>query len=340
MTFRQQSLLALLLAAAVGAGAQEPPAGPPAPKPDPARRSALMVDDMGGELRAEAPAIKEHMNRIDAELKLLDRAAMKGTDWAKEWAGTYYEGDGLGENASIHLAPKSGIAFLNYGCLGLYGGDHGEVVETLPDGLRLKLAFGDRRNSFLSERVYFVRWGGEHFLVPEWLMPEMVNNYNRGGSARSSMYGIPRLVREDAPHRTFITPKGRPELPQRFARLLLTKPVELKVSKVSPPATRRVTGNVQGSSCTIDFEGGSDKGIYVGMKFRYPKGVVLASGEIRITSVTPTTSTGAFAAFFGDGEKPNVPAVGETVSTSDDDSVSTEPADDAIKPEAPKAPPK
>jgi len=306
----------------------------PLPKPDPARRSPLMADDMGEDLRAEEPRIKDRVQLIDIELKHLDRAALKDSDWAKEWAGDYYEGDGLGENVSVHLAPKAGIAFLNYGCLGLYGGDHGEVVEALPDGLRLKLAFGDARISFLSERVYFVKWADQRFLVPEWLMTRFINDYNQGGYARAAMYGIPRLTNEGQPRRMFAaaTPEGRPELPPKFAKLLHTKPAALRVTKVSDPTSRTVTGPVNSRACTIEFQGGADQGVYIGQEFRFPKALAAASGFIRITAVAATTSTGEFVAFYSGSEKVTVPTVGESISTSDE---SPDNRPEPIKPEEP-----
>lgn len=319
MMSRPHILITLALAVCTSLIARAEPAAAPASKPDPACRSAMMIDSLREKLAAEEPRIKEQMNRIDAELKALDRATLNNTDWAKEWAGEYYEGDSLGTNVTIRLAPKAGIAFLNYGCLGLYGGDHGEIVQSLPDGLQLKLTFGDDHNSYLSERIHFVRWGDERFLVPAWLLPEFVNNYNRGGYARSAMYRIPRLIRNGQYHRWFSTPQGLPELPPEYAKLLMSAPVNLKVTAISPLTTRHVTGNVNRASCEIQFEGGSDKGIYIGMTFRYPKDLGLPVGEILITSITEAASTGRFVAFISGDQKVRLPEVGETISTTDDE---------------------
>jgi len=277
-----------------------------------------MADDMGGDLTAEEARIKDRKELIEIELKHLDRAGLKDSDWAKEWAGTYYEGDGLGENVSVYLAPKAGIAFLNYGCMGLYGGDHGEIAEVLPDGLRLKLAFGDARNSFLSERIYFVKWADQRYLVPEWLMTKFINDYNQGGYARAEMYGIPRLVTEGQPRRRFRAPDGRPELPAKYAKMLHTKSAILTVTKVTDPTSRNVTGQVNARACTVEFQGGSDQGVYIGQEFRFPKAITTSGGFIRITAVAAATSTGEFTAFYSGGESVRVPAVGETISTSDE----------------------
>lgn len=286
-----------------------------------ARRSALMADALGERLRDEEPRIKVRIGEICAELDQLDRAAPKEAGWAKEWAGAYYEGDGLGTNVSIYLAPRAGIAFLNYGCMGLYGGDHGEIVEALPDGLCLKLVFGDAHKSFLSDRIYFVKWGPRRYLVPDHLLLRFVNNYNQGGYSRREMYGIPRLRRDgdqDDPV-YYEEPPGRPELPAPFAGLLSSGPIALKVTRVFDLESKGVTGDVQARRCQLEFERGSDHGVFVGMECDYPKGFSGVAGTITITAVTPTTSTGQYRVYYaGDDANIKLPTVGETILTTDD----------------------
>src|SRR5690242_13014799 len=59
------------------------------------------------------------------------------------WAGNYYEGDGLGVNVNLSLAPKSGFSFTWYGCLGLYDLNYGPAVES--DG-KINLIFTFRND--------------------------------------------------------------------------------------------------------------------------------------------------------------------------------------------------
>lgn len=289
------------------------------PTSQPARRTGSMTADARTALRTEEPKIKDRFKRIGEEIEKLDPKALKDGDWAKEWAGRYYEGDGLGTNVSIAIAPKSGVAFLNYGCTGLYGGDHGEIVESTPDGLTLKLVFGSAKNSYLSERIYFVRWGEERFLVPDWKLLELVNNFNRGGYACTSMHGIPRLTPPgESGHRPIDPiPDGKPELPPQFSKLLLASPVDLIVKNVTlkpVPPGKQIVESLDG---TLEFEGGSAKGVFVGMEFDVPRGDNEDFGTIRITRVDTGTSSAEFDVFAGRNKSPRPPKVGDRIPTGE-----------------------
>ncbi len=258
------------------------------------------------------------MAQITEELKALDRAALKDTDWDKEWAGEYYDGDGLGRNFTIRLAPKSGIAATNYGCLGFYGGDHGTIVEVLPDGLKIKPVLGADNYGMLDERLYFVRWGDRRYLVPEYSMMKLVNNYNEGGFARSGMYSIPRLHTPGASYHGYdAAPDGKPALPAKYAKLLHDTPITLKVTKLSKIVKKGVTTGVQGYFADIEFDGGAENGVYEGLEFKYGKFAVgVTTGTIRVDHVDLRTCTGKLTAFGGPDQTFTPPALGEQVSTA------------------------
>lgn len=190
--------------------------------------------------------------------------------------------------------------------------DYGETVEVLPDGLRLALRFGSAANSYLTERVYFVRWGQQRYLVPDWLMIELANNYNRGPAFRGKMFGILRLESEGLSR----VREGVPEVPREFAKWFLPGEVELKVVDASVPAGSAV---LEGRKVcyTIVFEGGADRGIYEGMRIRYPKGMTEFQGEILITAVTERGCVGEFSTWIGAGARVVPAAIGETISTFD-----------------------
>ena len=85
------------------------------------------------------PTVEARRKEIEKELKALDRTKLKADDWAKEWAGTYSTGDGLGMNVRIAVAPKSGITYTWHGCQGLYDANHGEIVEATKDCLTVRV---------------------------------------------------------------------------------------------------------------------------------------------------------------------------------------------------------
>jgi hypothetical protein len=263
----------------------------------------------------EKAALDARERRIDAELKSLDRMALKDDDWAKQWAGSYYTGDGLGMNVLIKIAPKGGLTYTWNGCMGLYDANHGDVVETFRDGFRLKLAIDESASiyRFLSSRVYFVKWGDRRYLVPESQMIKLVNNFNEGGLGRSMMIGMP-LKFEGEVHRRWgdEAPAGRPELPERFASLIVEKGAELKVVKVESRPVRNVTGNVDVSESLLELSGGTEQGVFVGMELKYQRGN--SFGSVKITRVDAKTSTGSLTIFFSQGEKPLLPEVGAQLS--------------------------
>ncbi|CAN5674690.1 hypothetical protein BH11PLA1_BH11PLA1_19290 [soil metagenome] len=264
---------------------------------------------------AEEPLIKERRARIEAELLALDRDALPDSDWAKEWAGTYHA---RLMKVYICLAPKAGITLLNYTCTGLGSVDHGDVCMVHPDGLDLSLKFGFAENRMLSERLYFVRWGDERFLVSEHLLLEMVNDYNQGGLSRELLLSIPRLVSPALPERWRPPPAGRPDLPPAYARLLHDDPLPLKVTaitKIIGPATRGERG------WTVELAGGTDQGVFAGMEFRNPSYRAGRSGTYRVTRVDTTSCTAEFSSYHGVSPAP----VGSVVYTGETERLSSEP---------------
>jgi hypothetical protein len=265
-------------------------------------------------MRHEEPRIEERSKRIEQELKELgDRSQLKSDDWAKEWAGTYYTGDGLGMNAVIRIAPKGGVAYTWHGCMGLYDANHGDIVETFPDGLRVKLVIPPDLSTyeFMSERLYFVKWGDRRYLVPEAQMQKLVNNYNEGGFAREEMYSIPRRIVGENWHARTPVPPGKPELPARYAKLLLGNPVTIKITAVKKHQPRTVTGPVKLAEFELDLDAGTDKGVFVGMEIPYRSG--LSFGQVEVESAAEHTSKGRLRVFYGETGAPGEIKAGDTL---------------------------
>src|SRR5262245_42900344 len=71
------------------------------------------------DIEVEEPRLKARRARIVKELESL------GTP---DWAGTYYQGDGLGTNVTLVLAPEGGATYTWTGCLGLYDCNQGNIA--------------------------------------------------------------------------------------------------------------------------------------------------------------------------------------------------------------------
>lgn len=268
-------------------------------------------------IEQETPELEARRERIESELKALDRKKLPKDDWARDWAGTYYTGDGLGMNVIISIAPKSGLTYTWYGCMGLYDANHGDIVEVFLDGLRVSLAIDPKLSTYkyMSERLYFVRWGKRRYLVPEAQMLNLVNNYNQGGFARNGMYDIPLWFKGQAARTPpGGSPRGRPELPEKWARLLLDKQLTLEITKVTPLPTRVVAQTVTMLTFDLEFKGGSDDGVYEGLEFHIQAGT--ESGSVAIDGVTESTCTGRVR-FFTGGEDLPPPAVGDVVTVTE-----------------------
>jgi hypothetical protein len=255
----------------------------------------------------------EHaLNRIADELAALDRNTLPDTDWAKEWAGIYRSGGWGG--ATIYVAPKAGIATFSSYCEGDEAGKCADIVEALPDGLKLKLADDPLReyhtyNYYISQRMYFVKWAGRHFLLSDSNIIAFVNEYNQGGGSRETMSGIPELDRSDKyvvwpnPTKT----RGKPELPPQYAKLLREAPITLKVTSVAP---LKIATGIRAGAYEIQFEGGQDQGAYVGLEFSGA-----AWGVIELTKVDAKTSQGTVTTWSPDQDI-KLPQVGGVLANT------------------------
>lgn len=274
-------------------------------------------DPIESQIKRETPALEARRDCIKTELATIkQREDLPDDHWSREWAGDYYTGDGLGMNVMIHIAPENGVTYTWTGCLGLYDANHGDIVETFPNGVRLALAIPVRGDcfDFISERLYFVRWGDERYLVPESQMLKLVNNFNKGGYARQSMFNIPRLVRNNEFHRRAETPPGLPELPEKYATLLRTERVVLTVTSLTEHPVRRVTGDVHVYEYDLVLSGGADKAVFKGMEFRINAND--ATGTLRITEVSDDSSQGKATFYTSGNHQRDLIKIGQSISNN------------------------
>jgi len=193
--------------------------------------------------------------QIKAEL-----AQLKGP----EWAGEYYEGDGLGVNVSLLIAPRAGFVFRWQGCLGLYGLNYGGVEAT---GGRLKLLFehpNQRGIGGFEPELTPVLWGNRHYLIPPGEMVEFANDVNAGLEPRKDIHGTYLLRRGDERKKA----RGAPAIPAEYRGYLLSAPIRARVSSVGESRTEKQSECLsKGRVTPVTLAAGSGKGVKVGMKF-------------------------------------------------------------------------
>lgn len=314
LTFLAMLAAPIVLSSDRTASAEDPVVQPPAAPDASSRDRAIEAErELSHQIEIETPSREKRASQIEAEIAELRQAETDQSGWAKEWAGSYYVGDGTGMNVTILIAPKAGVTYTWRGCLGLYDANHGDIVESFPGGVRVKLAIDPARSRyrFMDSTLYFVRWGDRRYLVPESQMDELVSNYNEGSYARNSLYSAPRKFTNDArPHGFGLepTPAGVPELPPQYARQLILKRTELSVTEAITLDSRAVGEHLQQKRWKLECKGGSAEGIYVGMVIAYPPNSGL--GRFVVEEVDQNSCSGTLSSMvFHDAKFPE-PAPG------------------------------
>lgn len=202
---------------------------------------------------------------------------------AHPWAGEYYEGDGLGANISLSLAPKTGVAATWTGCLGLYGANRGRIVEH--DG-RLQFGFdapNARGFGGFPDEVVPVAWSGRRYLLPEAEMIEFVNAIHHGREPRDRVHGGFLLARgdEDKPVH------GLPGLPERYLGMIRREPLVAGVLDSRRIGEEKIGGDLCRVRYRLTFDRGRDDGLMEGIRLEaiFPANV---SEDARVVAATAT----------------------------------------------------
>lgn len=249
---------------------------------------------------------------ITRELRDLDRTRLEDSNWAKEWAGEYHSS----LQRTIRLAPTNGMSYSAYACTGVYDFDHGSVVEATSDSIRIKLAKG-RRNTWqgISDRLYFVRWDTERYIVPENEMLNVINEFNAGGYHRET---LPHAYRLDPKgFRYGANPRsGFPTLPAAYAALYEEVRLTLRITKIeeiSSPNANNDGGPRGLRQWRLEFDKGLRDGIADGMAI--PTNIYDEQpnhAAINIVGVSPSDSKGFLCCVDNPVENPRWPKLGDT----------------------------
>ena len=270
------------------------PAAPPPAKPKPAAAPAQPDGEAAERRRAE----------IDKELTGLG---------AHPWAGDYYEGDGLGANIALSLAPRAGVAVTWEGCLGLYGANRGRVEAR--DGMLHFVYDTPNTPGFggFPDTVHTVRWGARRYLIPDTKLIAFVNAVHRGSEPRRGMHGMFLLAEGDEKKPV----SGLPALPPRFLALLRRQPLEAQVRSVDRVESKRDSMPSLGCNHVyrLTLDRGANDRLAPGMELT---ALPPAPGGITaiVLDVAPDSATVKVVGMFEDCRKPKtVPVVGWRFTT-------------------------
>lgn len=253
--------------------------------------------------RGELPnAVKQRISAVQRDLA--------NTKDQPFWSGKFVEGDGLGTNLTLYVSPRAGAAVTNYGCLGLYGADEGQL-SILPDG-SLKFVFHQQPSGALDEfgnSIVPVRWGERVYLLPHQRIYEFVLAVNRGFEQLPMLGGGRFLNNQKAI-------QGLPELPEPYRAALRQKAIEAKILRVSK-TDNRILGVKP--MCLMRYEVTIDQGASAGLG----KGEMLAVVEpkdayedLTLESVSEAEATGSISIMENDCADPrHIPSTAWKLST-------------------------
>jgi hypothetical protein len=234
-----------------GQADQSVPAGPTA---DETNQQGISAPATGRQAPAAEQAANSKRNRIRAKIETLGD---------HPWAGEYYEGDGLGANIVVILAPEAGYVYEWHGCLGLYDRNYGSVTEK-GGKLVFSFEFENGKNGLrgMAPELAPVRWGDRRYLIPTGDVVGFCNSVNQGAEPRSGSYGLHLLRLGDEGKAV----TGRPNVPKEFQSYLLPEPVEAKVVTVGVTEARTSWAGWDVRDTPLTLDAGAKRGLKVGME--------------------------------------------------------------------------
>ncbi|MFE0499948.1 hypothetical protein ACFW0P_04105 [Lysobacter soli] len=238
------------------------------------------------------PELRARQEAIAAELQRIGPHA---------WAGEYADGDGLGANRRVWLAPQAGIAGTLSGCLGLYDSRLGSVVEST--GV-LKLQLDRTRDtpfSALPDELVPVRWGQRRYLIAPSELISFVNAIHQGFEPRTDAHGMFLLGRGDEEKPA----EGLPDLPERYRSAIRSAALDVGVIAVEPSPARCDRDGYCTRTYRFTVDRGSLDGIATGMELQV-KSPDNQWDHLLIESTDGTTAVGELITRFDADDKPDV----------------------------------
>src|SRR5262245_55512286 len=89
-------------------------------------REPKAIDRDPIDLELELPRLQQRKEQILKEMALIGN---------HDRAGVYHQGDGLGSNVFLAIAPGSGATYTSAGCNGVYDLNYGTILTATADGI-------------------------------------------------------------------------------------------------------------------------------------------------------------------------------------------------------------
>ncbi|HEY0660871.1 MAG TPA: hypothetical protein VGD21_06105 [Lysobacter sp.] len=249
--------------------------------------AALQDED---DARSPPAAVRKRKTAIDEELKQL-----KG----HPWAGEYYQGDGLGANIVLSLAPQAGVSATWHGCLGLYGANEGRIQAQPTGHLEFKFNRSNAKQfGGFPDEVVPVRWGERRYLIPSSQMLDFVNAVNQGFEPRAGAMGRFLLARGDESKPV----DGLPTLPDRLLPAIRNKALDVGVVKVEPRPGHRSQGYCE-KRYRVTVDHGAAHGLTPGIELQV-KSPAREFAHLRITAAEVGNAVGEIEIHEADCSKP------------------------------------
>ena len=205
------------------------------------------------------------------------------------WAGVYQDSGGTDTVLKLWLAPKSGIAYQDYGNAGISDTNHGSIFV---NGAIVHVTWAQEPKSamhalypWVEKELVIVPWDDLVFVVPRSLIHRFCLNAKQKSKSLPFLYA---LVRGD---RSKSELQGEPVLPgdlKVFLNLPEIKGKLIEVEKaIEEPIVLPDDRKTRVFKQTVTLDVGSKHHVFVGMKFDCAKDSNL---QMKITEVFEKTS--------------------------------------------------
>lgn len=230
------------------------------------------------------------------------------------WAADYYEGDGLGANIRLSIAPRTGVAATWHGCLGLYGANLGAVFPEQGGALRLDFEQPNAaRFGGFPDRLVPVQWGARRYLIKPGETTDFVAAIQSGLEPRTQSWG--RFLLADGDELKPVS--GLPNLPAPDRARIRLRAVGAEILEVGEPQRTEKTDGLCYARYPVRLSVDGDGLLNPGEKLeRLDRSSALT--DIAVRDASPGIASGVAEVFEVDCGKPNqddTPSIGWRLTT-------------------------